>query len=168
LHGGLASHPLHALANDGEPDARAGILLLLVKPLEDAEDAVVVARIDADAVVLDPELHAGAAALGPDSDRGATPGATNFAALESRWERTWTSASRWPRMSGSGSSTLTSACFEAIRSSGGGGPRRRRTQRHALQREVLAADPAVVQQPEDELVHAVRGLDDAASCSLPS
>src|SRR5262245_28101136 len=48
----VAAHPFHALPDDRQTDAGPGILLLLVEALEDAEDAVVVAGIDADAVVL--------------------------------------------------------------------------------------------------------------------
>src|SRR5262245_51816478 len=45
----VAAHPFHALPDDREADARPRILLLLVESLEDAEDAIVVPGIDADA-----------------------------------------------------------------------------------------------------------------------
>src|SRR5687767_4319519 len=49
------AHALHAAADDGQADARAGELFKAVQALEDVEDALVVLGSDADAVVLDRE-----------------------------------------------------------------------------------------------------------------
>jgi hypothetical protein len=47
--------PLYDLLGDGEADAGAGILMPVVQALKDQEDALEVLRLNADAVILDPE-----------------------------------------------------------------------------------------------------------------
>src|SRR5579884_527116 len=65
-----AAVALDDLAADGQADAGAGVLLLRVQPLEDDEDALQVLRVDADAVVTNPEqpLAAPRRAAGADVD----------------------------------------------------------------------------------------------------
>src|ERR1041385_5407624 len=53
---------------DGQADAGAGVLVAAVQALEDLEDAVEVARLDADAVVLDGDAPAARPRLGRDLD----------------------------------------------------------------------------------------------------
>jgi hypothetical protein len=46
---------LHDLLGDGEANAGAGVLMPIVQALKDQEDALEVLRLNADAVILDPE-----------------------------------------------------------------------------------------------------------------
>src|SRR5581483_1447994 len=58
FHPRAAAHALGALAHDRKPEARAGIGLDAVQPLEDPEDALLILRGDADSVVLDAQAYA--------------------------------------------------------------------------------------------------------------
>src|SRR5205823_2807122 len=53
LHAHPPAHALDAFAHDRQPDARAGVVLRRVEPLEHPEDPLVMLRRDPDAVVLD-------------------------------------------------------------------------------------------------------------------
>ena len=53
---------------DGQPDARARILLAAVQALKDQEDAILVLCVDADAVVADGKVPQVAFTLGVDVD----------------------------------------------------------------------------------------------------
>src|SRR5262249_9139399 len=66
LHAAASAHPLDAASHDRQPDARPGVVLHPVQPLEGAEDALVVGFVDADPVVLDPEPHGALPLLGPN------------------------------------------------------------------------------------------------------
>src|SRR5467141_1872559 len=59
LHTRATTHPLHALAHDGQPDARPRVRLRAVETLEHSEDALVMLRGNTYAVVLDPEAQVG-------------------------------------------------------------------------------------------------------------
>src|SRR6185295_5268806 len=59
---------LDDLLHDREPDARAGVIRLVVQPLEHHEDAIAVLRVQADAVVLHGEEPHLVARLGADVD----------------------------------------------------------------------------------------------------
>src|SRR5437763_1522229 len=51
----VPAETLHGAAHDGQPDTGAGIGITAVKAFEDAEDALLIRRRDADAVVGHPD-----------------------------------------------------------------------------------------------------------------
>jgi hypothetical protein len=59
LDAGAAAHLLGGSPDDGQTDAGARKLLGRMEALEDAEDLSLGFRVDADAVVLDPDADAG-------------------------------------------------------------------------------------------------------------
>src|SRR5260370_29164975 len=58
FHAHPPAHALHAFAHDRQADARAGVVLRGVEPLEHPEDPFVMLRRDADSVILAPHPHA--------------------------------------------------------------------------------------------------------------
>src|SRR5581483_12304758 len=55
FHAERAVHPLRRFAHDGQPDPGAFVVLRPADAGEDLPDALVIARVDADAVVVDPQ-----------------------------------------------------------------------------------------------------------------
>ena len=90
--GDRAAVALGDLAAERQADAGAGVDVARVQPLEDAEDALLVVALEADAVVGDGEGdHAGARAAGglDAHDRAARSGRWNLSALPIRFCSSW-------------------------------------------------------------------------------
>ena len=130
-----------------------------VQPLEDHEDPVGVARLDADAVVGAREAPVAVVALGRDRTRGGLV-ARNLIALPIRFWNTRVSSDASPRTGGRSprghvapDSSIAAARFAAARG------RRASPRRRAL---VLRGDPADAgerQQVVDQVLHALGAVD---------
>ena len=70
FHPDVTAVPLHDLFTDGQADTGAGIFISAVEPLKDNEDALLVLRRDADAVIL----HRQEPVVFPDLGRDVNPG----------------------------------------------------------------------------------------------
>src|SRR5215831_4899288 len=158
----LASHALHRLAHDREPDARPRVVIIGMQPLEHAKDPRLMLGSDADAVVFYPHAHQTVVSLGVDAQLRS---ALRWHELQPVAEQIGEHLRQRRRMAyhrGQGLVDVDAGVAGAQRAAQlGERAVRHRRQGNLHQLQLGTADAAVGEQIADQLVHTLRSGDDA-------